>query len=413
MPHSYCHLDAVIADRIGLDFPRDARILDVGAGAAKYRDLLIVCPNIDAVEAHEPYVSKFCLRERYGQVHVADVMDLPGSFFADYDLVILGDVLEHLSVPDAQALLASIAENGPRTAVLVAVPFLWKQGAEGGVEWEIHKQPELTHELFCERYPGFECLVRDDQQGIYVRDPLGRWEIPKWPERDSVAIVVPTYRRICHADLLGSLWSVQAHHFRHGHAELDLKVLDGTDIVASRNILIDRFMEEERFTHLLFIDSDQAFPSGAIIRLLSHKAHFIGVPILLRKPNERKWNIARLPPYDAFFWNGRALGIGSIGAGMIMLSRRCIERMLDAYPERFLGEDGKDNHCKLFRSDGDRSEDIGFCNRWTDIGGRIWADPAIEVAHVGVAEWRGRFLDTMTKLAAEASADEPTMRAAE
>jgi hypothetical protein len=410
MPHSFTHLDAVIADRIGLDFQREARILDVGAGAAKYRDLLIVCPNIDAVEAHEPYVSKFCLRERYGQVHVADVLDLPGSFFADYDLVILGDVLEHLSVPDAQTLLASIAENGPRTAVLVAVPFLFEQDAADGVEWEIHKQPELTHELFCERYPDFDCLVRDEQQGIYVRDPLGRWEIPKWPERDYVMIAVPTYRRVCHADLAGSLWGTLEHHMRHGLAQLDLKVLDGTDIVANRNILIDRFFEEPRYTHLLFIDSDQGFPNGAVGRLLSHRAHFIGVPIKLRRP-EIKWNIARLPPYDAFFWNGRALGIGSIGAGMIMMSRRCIERMLDVYPKRFLGEDGK-QHCQLFVSDGDKSEDIGFCNRWTDIGGRIWADPAIEVAHVGVAEWRGRFLDTMTKLAAEAS-DETNLRAAE
>jgi hypothetical protein len=208
-----------------------------------------------------------------------------------------------------------------------------------------------------------------------------------------VAIAVPTYRRINHADLTGSLWAVQQHHMRHGLAELDLKILDGTDIVANRNILLDRFMEEERFTHLLFVDSDQGFPDGAILRLLSHKAHFIGVPIKLRK-QEVKWNIARLPPYDLFMWNGRALGIGSIGAGMILLSRRCVERMMAAYPDRFLGEDGK-QHCKLFASDGDRSEDIGFCNRWTAIGGRVWADPAIEVTHLGVGEWRGRFLDTM------------------
>jgi hypothetical protein len=402
MPHSFNHLDVVIADRIGLDFPQTARILDVGAGAAKYRDLLIPFPEIDAVEAHEPYVTQFRLRERYGQVHISDVMDLPKHFFADYDLVILGDVLEHLSVLDAQALLGCLQEHAPNTAVLVAVPFLYAQGAADGVAWEVHQQPDLTHEVFCARYPGFACMVRDAQQGIYVRDPLSRWQLRDWPQRDTVMIAVPTYRRTNHADLTGSLWSLQQHHMRHGLAELDLKILDGTDIVASRNILIDRFMEEERYTHLLFIDSDQGFPNGTVMRLLSHKANFVGVPIKLRR-QEIKWNIARLPPYDLFWWNGRVLGIGSIGAGMIMLNRGCIERMLEAYPDRFTGEDGK-QHSMLFVSSGNTSEDIGFCNRWTEIGGRVWADPAIEVVHLGVGEWRGRFLDTF--MPAEASREE-------
>ena len=46
--------------------------------------------------------------------------------------------------------------------MIVAVPFLYRQGAIYGNPYEEHKQADLTAELFDQRYPGFEVLVSAD-----------------------------------------------------------------------------------------------------------------------------------------------------------------------------------------------------------------------------------------------------------
>ena len=44
--------------------------------------------------------------------------------------------------------------------MIVAVPFRYEQGALYGNPYEVHVQPDLTPEIFADRYPGFEVLLR-------------------------------------------------------------------------------------------------------------------------------------------------------------------------------------------------------------------------------------------------------------
>jgi tRNA1(Val) A37 N6-methylase TrmN6 len=134
--------------------PRDAAVLDVGAGAGAYSDLLRgVYPNIDAVEAYAPYISRFNLESKYRVVFNADITRFDMS---EYDLVIFGDVLEHLDVPAAQRVLAAACEHARE--VLAVVPYLCVQDADGGVEYERHLQPDLTRGVFLARYPTMGLL---------------------------------------------------------------------------------------------------------------------------------------------------------------------------------------------------------------------------------------------------------------
>ena len=71
-----------------------------------------------------------------------------------------------MHVHNAQKLL-SILHNADKF-MLVAVPYLYEQGAWGGNEFEIHLQPDLTKELFLHRYPMMSYLVGDDKYGYFI-----------------------------------------------------------------------------------------------------------------------------------------------------------------------------------------------------------------------------------------------------
>jgi hypothetical protein len=139
-------------------------VLDVGPGKGTYADLLSeIFPVIDAVEIHAPYIQKFGLREKYRKVFNHSIVGFPGINL--YDVVILGDVLEHLSIEDAQAVLAN-AQFAKQ--IVIAIPYQMKQGAYRGVQSEVHLQDDLTHEIFMRRYPGFPLLASYSAKGHAV-----------------------------------------------------------------------------------------------------------------------------------------------------------------------------------------------------------------------------------------------------
>ena len=163
MPYSTRVFDSDVVQLVRQLAPE--RVLDIGAGAGKWGQILRrMVGEIDAVEIHEPYVGRFQLRRFYGSVYIQDAADCDVS---GYNLVILGDVLEHMTVADARALLDRC--EAARVGVLVLVPFLLPQGASHGNEHERHLQPDLTHELFMERYPGFDTIKRNFRFGLYYR----------------------------------------------------------------------------------------------------------------------------------------------------------------------------------------------------------------------------------------------------
>jgi len=99
------------------------RVLDVGPGHGKaavlLREYLAPSPDtIDAVEAWEPYLGRFELECLYDRVYVGDVAadtwELDGrkvtaaSVLDRYDLVLMGDVIEHIPLGEAMDLLRRI-----------------------------------------------------------------------------------------------------------------------------------------------------------------------------------------------------------------------------------------------------------------------------------------------------------------
>lgn len=162
MATSYEYFKEDIRNYVKEKYP-DATILDVGAGKGTYYDLLKY-DNMDAVEVFKPNIEKYNLENKYRRVINADIRGLE---YSNYDLIIFGDIIEHLEVNEAKTVLEYAYKHSKE--MIVAVPYQYKQGIVDDNEYEIHKQDDLTNEIFLERYPFMKLLIGNDIYGYYVK----------------------------------------------------------------------------------------------------------------------------------------------------------------------------------------------------------------------------------------------------
>jgi hypothetical protein len=164
MPYSYHLFKNEILQHFRQTVRPKSKILDVGAGSGTYGHLLIKeFSDITALEIFPNYIQMFNLEELYPKVIVGNILEFDIS---SYHYVIMGDVIEHLTFPEARKIIDKICSND--IMCLVAVPYMFEQGEEYGNIHETHKQPDLTKEIFLERYPQMNFLVGDEKYGYFV-----------------------------------------------------------------------------------------------------------------------------------------------------------------------------------------------------------------------------------------------------
>lgn len=125
-------------------------VCDIGPGEGTYAKLFRPVHKgawWTGIEIHKPYITKYKLKSTktkaaYDEIHIEDARQSEPHLF-HRDLVIAGDVLEHMERDDAIALLKRIVE-GPEDAegahnILVSLPIVEsKQGEVDGNPHEAH-----------------------------------------------------------------------------------------------------------------------------------------------------------------------------------------------------------------------------------------------------------------------------------
>lgn len=165
MASSYSYFKNEIKDYIINNFDNNSKILDVGAGEGTYWYLLKDnFKNMDAVEVFQPNIDNFKLEEKYSKVYDIDIKHFKYDY---YDLIIFGDIIEHLDVNEAQEVLKYAYTHCKD--MIVAVPYEYEQGICDDNIYEIHKQADLTNEIVLERYPMLKLLYKNDLYGYYIK----------------------------------------------------------------------------------------------------------------------------------------------------------------------------------------------------------------------------------------------------
>jgi hypothetical protein len=120
MPSSYADSYPPIVHAIIARKPR--RVLDIGPGWGKYglacREYVHDLDTIDAIEVVQGRMPT--QPAIYNNVYIGDARDATETFYQDYDLVLIIDVIEHMPLTSGHALLAKIQRAG--ADVLVSTP---------------------------------------------------------------------------------------------------------------------------------------------------------------------------------------------------------------------------------------------------------------------------------------------------
>ena len=142
MPYSAVVFDQTIAALIAKMAPTS--VLDIGPGAGKYglivkalRELGVEIESLAAVEIDESYIEQFKLNDIYDMVQLGDASMLPDvGPDAQWDLVILGDVLEHFRKSRGTDLIEYLYYR--TKYIILVVPIDYIQGAWEGHHAEAH-----------------------------------------------------------------------------------------------------------------------------------------------------------------------------------------------------------------------------------------------------------------------------------
>lgn len=177
-------------------------------------------------------------------------------------------------------------------------------------------------------------------------------------------------------------------------------------ITRARTSIANIFLHSD-CTHLLFIDADIGFQPDDVFKLLDHDLEFVcgGYPAKSIDWNHvaaaamRGMPAQVLPKFASPYVYNRLpeqvnvpsglVEVINAGTGFMMLSKSVVEKLVPHVPTYINNQ--FDNHgsraheffATAIKNDILLSEDYYFCEKWREIGGRIFIDPTIELQHVG------------------------------
>ena len=216
---------------------------------------------------------------------------------------------------------------------------------------------------------------------------------------------------------------------------VSFSLLKSSLVTQGRNLCVAEFLNHsDNYDYLLFIDSDIDFEANTIFKMIGADKDIIACPYPMKMiDTDRMW--AKLHQTDlvktkddllraGYFFplkldnkkeiisDHGVIEVSHAPTGCMLIKREVIEKMIKHYPELKIyqptivngKETSKENFYNLFDTLHDVEtkryfgEDFGFCQRWTDMGGKVYIYAMDYITHVGDHQYCGRFYDMLTGL---------------
>ena len=213
---------------------------------------------------------------------------------------------------------------------------------------------------------------------------------------------------------------------------VSFSLLKSSLVTQGRNLCVAEFINHpDNYDYLLFIDSDIDFESKTIFKMIGADKDIIACPYPMKLIDEDKmWK--KLKTTDLIKTKNDIIKAGynfpikldltkeiisdhgvievtHAPTGCMLIKRNVIEKMIEKHPELEIyqptvingKESKKENFYNLFDTLHDPEtkryfgEDFGFCQRWLDMGGKVFIYALDYITHVGDHQYCGRFYDQL------------------
>lgn len=184
----------------------------------------------------------------------------------------------------------------------------------------------------------------------------------------KILIAIPAFDYI-HTEFAKSLTALIQRLYQDG-VQADVKFITGTLVYAARDRLASHAIQNN-YSHVLWLDSDMVFDDELLYDLqFAHKDFVSGIARARRSPYcsclfSDLQRIQRIEEYPTDTFR-----VAGCGFACVLIKTD----ILRAVKERY-------NTCFLPMSD--LGEDLAFCQRASELGYPIWAEPAAKVGHIG------------------------------
>lgn len=160
----------------------------------------------------------------------------------------------------------------------------------------------------------------------------------------------------------------------------------------SRNSLVKLALEQE-FDDLVFIDSDIQWDPEWLFKILQMPEPVIG-GALVKKSDTNEGYTVQLLNKD-LKWNStkELFEVDGVGTGFMKVSRFALEKLWET-SKPYTDESGEQRMIFdiTINDKGELvSEDYTMCNKWKELGYKVWVLPEITCNHLGVKKWKGNF----------------------
>uniref|UniRef100_A0A6M3L261 Glycosyltransferase n=1 Tax=viral metagenome TaxID=1070528 RepID=A0A6M3L261_9ZZZZ len=148
------------------------------------------------------------------------------------------------------------------------------------------------------------------------------------------------------------------------------------NIVGARNMAA-KFVVDNKYTHLFFMDSDNVYKAGTLVKLLSHDVDVVG-GVYVKKIQPHYVTVFRRNEKGLyhFFPPQELCEVDALATGCMLIKREVLERLKPPWfyykPSEIRGYEWATN-----------TEDMTFCENVKASGMKIYVDGSVHVGHVG------------------------------